>query len=515
MVQKELNKRMKRLKKICAFVTCLSMMILMIPSIAHAAGAELRFSDPSTTVGANVDVTVKLTADSEVSSVSATLTFDSNYLRFVSGEGASATGDQIQLSSNTAASEISWSLQFQALQEGTTKIEVGSVTGTASDGTTLQVTQGNSTITIGEGDPSLITDTTSGGGTANGSQVEIDGVTYTISTEFSDAIIPDGFTKTEMTYEGGQYQAAIQESSGKYAVYMVNPNGEEDFFLYDPDNGKFSQFQQISISQDRYIVLLSEDKSEELPSSLKKTVMTVEGKEFPVWQNADNAEYYVVYALNSDGDKGYYQYDTVDKTYQRYTPEEVDQEEEAATSFLGKLADWVKGNMDKAIIGVWLVFLFMLIILIIVGIKLHHRNLELDDLYDEYGIDAEEEDEEDEDEFEELVNVRKSSSKKASGKGKKKDKDLEEDGPAVRKPVREVRIEEEDDFEAFEPEPLDEEAFDNFEGYFSDSDYDDEGYDGSDDFIDDTTDLLSSHPEKRRGHTEFDDTFKMDIIDLD
>ncbi|MDY2814854.1 MAG: hypothetical protein SOU03_13020, partial [Dorea sp.] len=155
------------------------------------------------------------------------------------------------------------------------------------------------------------------------------------------------------------------------------------------------------------------------------------------------------------------------------------------------------------------------IILIIVGIKLHHRNLELDDLYDEYGIDAEEEDEEDEDEFEEPVNARKSSAKKAADKGKKKDKDLEKDGPAVRKPVREVRIEEEDDFEAFEPEPLDEEAFDNFEGYFGNSEYDDEGYDGSDDFIDDTTDLLSSHPEKKRGHTEFDDTFKMDIIDLD
>lgn len=49
--------------------------------------------------------------------------------------------------------------------------------------------------------------------------------------------------------------------------------------------------------------------------------MTVEGKEFPAWQNTDASSYYVVYAVNSDGEEGFYQYDTVDETYQRYTPE--------------------------------------------------------------------------------------------------------------------------------------------------------------------------------------------------
>ena len=33
--------------------------------------------------------------------------------------------------------------------------------------------------------------------------------------------------------------------------------------------------------------------------------------------------------------------------------------------------------------------------------------------------------------------------------------------------------------------------------------------------FDATADLLSNHPEKRRSHAEMDDTFKMDVIDLD
>ena len=40
------------------------------------------------------------------------------------------------------------------------------------------------------------------------------------------------------------------------------------------------------------------------------------------------------------------------------------------------------------------------------------------------------------------------------------------------------------------------------------------GYD-DDDLFDATADLLSNHPEKRRSHAEMDDTFKMDVIDLD
>ena len=92
---------------------------------------------------------------------------------------------------------------------------------------------------------------------------------------------------------------------------------------------------------------------------------------------------------------------------------------------------------------------------------------------------------------------------------------LDETGPAIRKPVKKINLEDTNDFEAFTP--LDEEAFDNFEGYYSeDDDYDlfGAGYD-DDDLFDATADLLSNHPEKRRSHAEMDDTFKMDVIDLD
>ena len=119
--------------------------------------------------------------------------------------------------------------------------------------------------------------------------------------------------------------------------------------------------------------------------------------------------------------------------------------------------------------------------------------------------------------------VKKQSAKKKKGSGRttaerasKGVRALDETGPAIRKPVKKINLEDTNDFEAFAP--LDEEAFDNFEGYYSeDDDYDMFGTDDYDDedLFDATSDLLSNHPEKKRSHAEMDDTFKMDVIDLD
>ena len=65
-------------------------------------------------------------------------------------------------------------------------------------------------------------------------------------------------------------------------------------------------------------------------------------------------------------------------------------------------------------------FLVLVVVLIVIGVKLHHRNLELDDLYDEYGIDLDEE---------EAV--------PAKGQRQKQRRLQQRARPAVRKPVQE------------------------------------------------------------------------------
>lgn len=503
---------MKKLKRLAALMLCTAMTFMMCGIVSSAASGQLRFSDPSTTVGATVEITAKLSADESLSKASATLTYDTTALKFISGENATASNGQIELQgSGSGNTEMSWTLKFQALSEGTTTVNISKVTASGSSGSTITVVEGSSTVTIGEGDPSLITDdedTSESSG--NGGDIEIDGQTYSVVTDIPEVLIPDGFVTADMSYNGNTYAATRQESGNIYAIYLKDANEEEDFWLYDPDKDTFSPFEQVSISSDRYIVLLSEDKTKDLPITLQKTTMTVEGKEFPAWQNTDSSSYYVVYAVNSDGEEGFYQYDTVDETYQRYTPETKDKEED--TTKLGGILNKLRANLDKVILVAWGIFLVMLVAVIVLAIKLRHRNLELDDLYDEYGID---------DEPEEVVTRKEKKTKKS----KKSKKDSEDDFYDF-----EDEDEEYDDFED-EEDGYDEEneyVEDPFREY-NPSDYED------DSDINDLDEILNAQvrvkkssarkssvpyvePSKRQrrvGHSEADDTFKMELIDID
>lgn len=527
---------MRSLKKLASILLIACAIVIMLPASLEAAEPQLRFSDPSTTQGAAFSVDATFYAD-DIGSVSATLTYDTSALKFISGDNATDNGGQIQLTgSGNGSTQLTWTLQFQALQVTTTQIEIASVSATSSAGSSLEVTRGSSTITIGEGDPSLIQDDGVDSGTATDVQVDINGTSYTV-VDFSDILIPTGFTKSEVTLEGGQCPAAFQESSGKYAVYLANADGAENFFLYDPDDSSFSPFEQIAISRDRFIIPLTKDVSSQMPDNLQETTFTVNGKEFPAWQNTDSESFYVLYALNSDGKEAFYQYDSADNTYQRYTIDNTNDEQGQASSGLRRLFDILRDNIDRFLVGIWLVFLLLLITIIILAIKLHHRNLELDDLYDEYGIDLDEEQEK----------AANKKDKKADKKSRKKDKlqpqaeetDFDEGFEDYEDDDFEDGIDYEDDDEY----DLDGDEYDSYDEEDYDEDYE-EDYDSfvrggkrsygdvsrrsrvdDEEDIEDLDALLNARvrepakrPKKapeRRSHAEEDDTFKMDIIDLD
>lgn len=538
---------MKVMKKISTFLICLCMMVCMMPVVAHAADGELRFSDPSTTVGATFEVSARLSADYTIDSGEATLTYDTKYLKFVSGNGATDNGGTITLTGTADGDyEISWSVEFQALKEGSTKIEISDVSAVDTDGDPIDVVKGNSAITIEPGDPSLIQDEV-----PSGEQVDVNGTTYTIAGEISELRIPMGFVATEVNYNGTTYPAVQQENGSVVAMYLQSGDDEAEFFIYDEETNSFLPFCQITISADRYILILSdEEKTSELPDYLQQTTMTIDDNEFVAWQNVEAVEYYVVYALNSDGDEAYYQYDTVDATYQRYIPEEVVVEEEESTAPVDQFLALVEDNLLVCILGAVFAILFLFLLLIIVAIKLRHRNIELDDLYDEYGIDEEEEDKE-------PVKAKKEK-KSRFGKKNSVEDDFEDDDY------------DEDDFDE---DDFDEDDYD--EDDFEEDDYEEDELDSfgfekeeSDDDLEELNAILNARaktpaprktaakatknrqtskpaskqeevqkpavkpaaprravqqpvapkvgkPQQKVGHSDLDDTFKMDLIDLD
>lgn len=497
---------MKKLKRVISTVLMTCMLCSCFSIAAFAASAELRFSDPSTTVGAEFEVTSKLKADTGVKTVEADLKYDEKSLKFIGGSNATGEAGKIKLSATTDGNSdtVEFDLKFQALEEGTTKIEIESTNVASAAGETIDVTRGSSSVTIGPGDPSLIKDDAAV--SADGPEVEVDGKKFKVAKDFPTEELPQGFTKEETEYEGETYNVAMQQGGSIKLAYLVDETEKGDFYLYNEENATFGPFEEVEIGEGRYFIFL-DGEGQKLPKQYQKTSLLIEneGKEFPVWQDKKNPEYYLVYGINSDGDKMFYAYDSVDGTYQRAQIEHA-VEKKTPASILGSFGDKIADHLDLFVIAAAVLLVLLLIILLVTSIKLHHRNLELDDLYDEYGIDLDEDEEE--------IEEKPKKSKKKEKKSKKKSKKRQEDDY--------------DDYDDFDDDDYDDfdESEEVFEGYkeYNANDFTDERE------IDDLDELLNARVRKpaerpqpepqpkrdaRRGHMEDDDTFKMDIIDLD
>jgi hypothetical protein len=109
--------------------------------------------------------------------------------------------------------------------------------------------------------------------------------------------------------------------------------------------------------------------------------------------------------------------DTVEMTYQRFEAPEV-VIEELRNPVIAKISDLLQNHLDYVVLGTGLGFLLFIVVIVVLSVKLYNRNAELDEIYEEYGIEGDnsieeteddiyldlEEDEDDEDSGEEDTN---------------------------------------------------------------------------------------------------------------
>lgn len=541
---------MKFAKKISAVLLILGLCISCCSMVAYAADGSITFTDPETAVGEMVDITcVVRSAGEAFGDVEIGLSYDSASLRFDSGEGVTAAGDgALTYKGSGGSQEESFTMTFQALAEGSTKVTLSSVSVTTGYGAELALEEGDSTVTIAEGDPSKITQQPGAAAPSAGDmQVEVNGVAYTLTDSFGDMVIPEGYTRTSVTLEGQDRQMVVNASGTIYLGYLIDASNVGDFFVYNEKNATFFPYEELAISDTTSIIVLSDISGVNLPETYQQTKLTLNEKEFPVWQDMENDRYYVIYAMNTNGDTGYYRYDSDEGTYQRVEIAAAKKDDKADEENLGKIQEIINGHLKAVLIALGVLGFAVLVLIIVLAVKLRNRNLELDDLYDEYGIDLE-----DEEPKKPAVKDKKpkSGGLMKAGRHKYEDDFLEDDF-------------DEDDFDEddFDEDDFDEDDFD--EDDFDEDDFEEEeprkntrvkrrpgGEDFSkDDFeeeeedddifsdknikkydtkavrrgmrisdLDDTDglgELMEDLAMERPGHQEEDDAFKVDIVDLD
>lgn len=423
-------------KKVLVALASAGVLITQVPVVSFAASGNIAFSDPDTTVGETVEVRCMVTVtDDTLVSDELVLSYDTSALKFISGDKVTESGNgTLTCTGNAGAKGETFIMNFQALKEGGTQIQVSKQNIDTQGETSCNFSAGNSTVTIAAGDSSKI-ETVADTEKKDEKQDESDSqkkaeeeatkedqdtdadaddtvvvgdISYSIS-DFDEKELPQGYKKAAVTYKDRDYSMGYKEANGVYLAYLrpqetdedaetaedANAEDQEstsDFFVYDKAAQTFFPYAEISISESATIVVLSDDNVD-LPTKYQETTLTINGKEFPVWQNMEKDGYYLIYAIDSKGEKYFYEYDSEEDTYQKCDIEsELDEEGQddpmvisedpvSSDGVIGKIYRMVMDNIYLCLGLVAAVFLLLIIRLITLRVQLGRRDSEIDELF--------------------------------------------------------------------------------------------------------------------------------------
>ena len=122
----------KYMKKLAAGLLAFALMIMLLPAgvmVSFAASGKLSFSDLTASVGDQVSVTMKITADAALGSSDVMLQYDADALEFVSGTNSNGGAGSVRVIGSAESADqktFSFTLKFNALKAGTSSITVKS-----------------------------------------------------------------------------------------------------------------------------------------------------------------------------------------------------------------------------------------------------------------------------------------------------------------------------------------------------------------------------------------------------
>ena len=218
-----------------------------------------------------------------------------------------------------------------------------------------------------------------------------------VNGTYPEDILPEGCTQKEYNYKGKLVEAAIYEPADLMMLYLTDANGENGaFYIYYSGSDEFMPFIQIKGSDGKFIFPLQYETGIPIPDGFVDTEFSWEGKTIPaymiseeLYKDADTytdleteeetlyqvtkpEEFYLLFALSSDGLRGWYLYDTVEGTYQRYldVPTNTVTDDSTDTAYLNYKE---KSQQRMAVICV-LAFVIVVLLVIIMNILLRGKD---------------------------------------------------------------------------------------------------------------------------------------------
>lgn len=264
---------------------------------------------------------------------------------------------------------------------GNDSLEVGentvSVVVTAEDGSTSTY---NIVVTRrAEDDPE------NAGKQDNWKKFDINGTEWTMVNDIPEDVVPEGFEHSKTVIDGLEYNTLHGTFGDVTLVYLQSESGN-GLFVYDAAQNAAYEFVRIN-SESHFIVVLL-PKVDDVPEGYNEISLSIEGKgvatayQTKVEKTDDQTkDFYLVYAMNDNGESGWYTYDSVDGTYMRTklsTPTVAQDENDTTKSEL------VPGIANKyLVLAAILVLIIIILLLLLIVSAVKNRKYKAMDYHDD------------------------------------------------------------------------------------------------------------------------------------
>lgn len=219
----------------------------------------------------------------------------------------------------------------------------------------------------------------------NWKKFDINGTEWTMINDIPEDVVPEGFEHSKTVIDGLEYNTLHGTFGDITLVYLQSESGN-GLFVYDAAQNAAYEFVRIN-SESHFIVVLL-PKVDDVPEGYNEISLSIEGKgvatayQTKVEKNDDQTkDFYLVYAMNDNGESGWYTYDSVDGTYMRTelsTPTVAQEENDTTRSEL------VPGIANKyLVLAAILVLIIIILLLLLIVSAVKNRKYKAMDYHDD------------------------------------------------------------------------------------------------------------------------------------
>lgn len=219
----------------------------------------------------------------------------------------------------------------------------------------------------------------------NWKKFDINGTEWTMVNDIPEDVVPEGFEHSKTVIDGLEYNTLHGTFGDITLVYLQSESGN-GLFVYDAAQNAAYEFVRIN-SESHFIVVLL-PKVDDVPEGYNEVSLSIEGKgvatayQTKAEKTDDKTkDFYLVYAINDNGESGWYTYDSVDGTYMRTelsTPTVAQEENDTTKSEL------VPGIANKYfVLAAILVLVIVILLLLLIVSAVKNRKYKAMDYHDD------------------------------------------------------------------------------------------------------------------------------------